>query len=128
MLLVLVRPHNAQREIQVEEIRRRVIGHLPSESHACADVAEQRQTVLQARILVQRDQHLIGHLTLDVARRKRLGCEAQMLVHGPIDARRCAADAQNLSHLGDFAIAQSVTRAERELNGRNTQHKIMLYV
>lgn len=62
MLGVLLGAEQAEREVEVQIERRLVVGHFPGEPHARADVAEQRQTVLQARVLVQGDEYLIKYI------------------------------------------------------------------
>lgn len=59
MLGMLVNAEQAEREVEVQKEWRLVVGHFPGEPHARADVAEQRQAVLQARVLVQCDEYLI---------------------------------------------------------------------
>lgn len=139
MLGMLVDAEQAEREVEVQIERRLVVGHFPGEPHARADVAEQRQAVLQARVLVQCDEYLmnvtvslnrqhssarfssaylVGNLPLHVAGRKSVRRQSQVLVHGPIDAQRCAGGgAQNATHLGQLAVAQRVARTEGQLYG-----------
>uniref|UniRef100_A0A8D8GI85 (northern house mosquito) hypothetical protein n=1 Tax=Culex pipiens TaxID=7175 RepID=A0A8D8GI85_CULPI len=114
---VLVRLEETQRKVRVQVVRHRLVGHLPREPHAIADVVDQGNARLQTGILVERRQHLVGDLSLDVAHREPVGGFFEVLPDGPVQGgRRVIVRVQHVqrsAHLEHLALLQAVAGAER---------------